>query len=357
MVEVVKPGIETVEIGGRRVAAHYGDPAAEYRAARGGAAVIDRSHEGRMRAVGRDRLDLLNRMSTNDLTGMAAGEARPTVLTTAIARIVDVIWVLNRGETALCLTSPGQGTPVRRWLSGYIFYGDQVKFEDASSELGQLGIYGPRAGAAASALVAGAEALAENHFVEQEGLIVLRARPLAGDGFTVIAPVERIPTLWGKAVEAGATPAGETAYQLLRLAAGEPYVGHEIAEEYIPLEANLWGAVSFTKGCYIGQEIIARMESRGKLARRLMGLKLEAPVAEGSEIRAAGAPAAVGTITTAGVLPDLGPVALGFLKTAHAEPGTAVKVGEVGGIVVNLPFAVTVQAEPGGGTLIPLKKR
>ena len=94
-------------------------------------------------------------------------------------------------------------------------------------------------------------------------------------------------------MSAGARPAGETAYQWLRLEAGVPEggaddqgpIGRELTEDYIPLEANLWPAVSFTKGCYIGQEIIARMESRGKLARRLVGLRLEAPAEVGAEVR------------------------------------------------------------------------
>ncbi|MBI4772320.1 MAG: folate-binding protein YgfZ [Chloroflexi bacterium] len=313
-----------------------GDPAAEYAAARSGAVVIRRGHEGRVRAVGRDRLDLLHRMSTNDLTAMAVGEARFTVLTTPIARIVDVLWVLNLGETVLCLTSPGKAAAVRRWLAGYIFYNDQVKFEDASDDLGQLGIYGPRAGAVASALIKGAEALAENRCLEREGLNVLRGRPLAGDGFTVIAPADRLEAAWGQAVAAGATPAGEEAYQMLRLAAGQPYVGRELTDEYIPLEANLWSAVSFSKGCYIGQEIIARMESRGKLARRLAGVRLEAPVAVGAEVRAG--EAAAGSVTSAGTIPGLGPVALSYLKTAFAEPDTRITVEGVNGTVVALPF-------------------
>src|SRR3972149_4591691 len=104
MAEVLKSSAETIEVGGQRVALHYGDPSAEYWAARRGAVVMDRSHEGRLRAVGRDRIDLRQRMSTNDLDGLAIGEARPTVLTTALARIVDVLWVLNRGETAVWLT-------------------------------------------------------------------------------------------------------------------------------------------------------------------------------------------------------------------------------------------------------------
>src|SRR5690242_20045101 len=99
----------------------------EFAAAHQGVVAIRRGQEGRLRAVGRDRLDLLHRMSTNDLLNLPVGQARPTVLTTPIARIVDELWVLNRGETALCLTGPGRATAVRRWLAGYIFYNDKVK--------------------------------------------------------------------------------------------------------------------------------------------------------------------------------------------------------------------------------------
>jgi aminomethyltransferase len=331
--------VETVEIAGLKVARHFGDPAAEYAAAQQGVVVVPRGHEGRVRAVGRDRLDLLHRMSTNSLNDLPVGQARATVLTTAIARIVDVLWVLNRGETALAVTSAGRATDVRRWLAGYIFYNDQVKFEDTGAALGQLGLYGPRAAEAAEALLPGAGALAAGHFLDQDDVIAWRGRPLAGDGYTVIAPADQLPALWARALTAGAVPAGEDAFQLLRLQAGQPYTGHELTEDYIPLEANLWDAVSFTKGCYIGQEIIARMESRGKLARRLLGLKLVQPVEQGAEVRV-GAPdgPVAGKATTAGVLPDYGPVALAFLKTSQAEVGTQVVVGSTTGEVVALPF-------------------
>jgi aminomethyltransferase len=312
------------------------DPRVEYLAAQTGAVLIPRHAEGRVRFLGRDRLDLLHRMSTNDLNSLAVGEARFSVLTTPIARMVDVLWVLNLGETVLALTGAGRASAVRKWLQGYIFFRDEVKTQDASAELGQWGLYGKNAAEVAGVLLPGADALAENHFIEKDGLIVLRGRALAGDGYTLIAPQDRVETVWAQALNLGATPAGEEAYQLLRLAAGQPEAGHELTEDYIPLEANLWHAVSFTKGCYIGQEIIARMESRGKLARRLVGLKLSAPVAEGVEVKAGDTVA--GAVTSAGVLPDHGPVALAFLKTAAAETGTAVTVGAATGAVTTLPF-------------------
>ncbi len=326
----------SVEIGGTTLPLHFGDPAAEYAAVRAGAGVCVRSHEGRVRSLGRDRLDLLHRMSTNDLANFSPGEARATVLTTPIARIVDVLWVLHLGETALCLTGPGRAPAIRRWLAGYIFFRDEVRLVDVSAELGQLGLYGPRAAAVAEALLPGAAALAENRCLEGAGLILARIRPLAGDGYSVIAPADQLEALWARAVAAGARPAGEAAYQMLRLAAGQPEAGHELTEAYLPLEADLWSAVNFTKGCYIGQEIIARMESRGKLARRLAGIRLEAPVAEGADVLADGA--VIGQVTTAGEVPGLGPLALSILKTGACEPGTPVSVGGIPGTVAALPF-------------------
>jgi len=316
---------------------HSGTAADKYAAAHHGAVVVPRSHEGRLRAVGRDRLDLLHRMSTNELLNLPVGEARPTVLTTPIARMVDQLWVLNRGETVLCLTGLGRATTVRRWLAGYIFYNDQVKFEDVSADLGQLGLFGAGAAAVAEALMAGASELAENHFLDDGELLVWRGRPLAGDGYTVIAPAARLEALWAQALAAGALPAGEDAFQMLRLEAGQPG-NAELTEDYIPLEANLWAAVDFHKGCYIGQEIIARMESRGKLARRLVGLRLAAPVAAGAAVRTTVDGPAAGTVTSAGELPGLGPIALAYLKTAQATVGASVQVGETSGEVVELPF-------------------
>lgn len=308
----------------------------EYSAAQTSAVIVNRNAEGRVRVTGRDRLDLLHRMSTNDTNSLAAGEARQTVLINAIARIVDAPWVLNRGETALMLTGPGRATAVRRWLAGYIFFRDEVKLEDASAELGQFALFGKTAAEIANGILPGSGALTMNRLIEQEGVVVLRGRPLAGDGFYIIAPTAQFESLWAQAVAAGAVAASEETYQLLRLAAGVPEAGHELTEAYIPLETDLWDAVSFTKGCYIGQEIIARMESRGKLARRLSGMLLDAPVMVGAEVRAGGA--VVGTVTSAGVLPNIGPAALSVIKTGACEPGTEVTVGEARGRVVALPL-------------------
>lgn len=329
-------GAEVGEIAGRTVTLHYGDPAAEYEAAKSGAVIFDLSHEGRVRAKGRDRIDLLQRMSTNDLSKLAPGQARMTVLTNPLARMVDAVWVLSLPDEAILLTSPGRAFAVRRWLSGYVFFQDDVQLSDATEELGQLGIHGPRASGIAERLVPGAGALQNESVIQSDGVAVLRTRPLVGGGFTLLAPSGELPALWERAVAAGAVAAGASTFQTLRVEAGLPYGGHEITEDYIPLEAGLWPAVSFSKGCYIGQEIIARMESRGRLAKTLVGLKLSGPVEEGTEIHAG--PMPVGRVTSTARSPAAGDIALAIVKTAHAEPGQVLDVAGVTGLVAGFPL-------------------
>jgi folate-binding protein YgfZ len=309
---------------------------AEYEAARQGAIWVAQNAEGRIRAEGTSTLDLLHRMSTNDLTGMAVGEARPTVLTTAIARTVDLIWVLSYADHALLLTGPGQGETVRRWLSRYIFFQDDVRLTDAGQEFGQFGVFGPKAAEAAEAVLPSAGSLEKGRFIEAEGVTVLRARPLAGDGFMVVGPADQMEALHARAEAGGALAASEATYQVLRIEEGQPQAGAELTEGYVPLEANLWSAVSFTKGCYIGQEIIARMESRGKLAKMLVGLKLGAPVEPGAEVRRDGA--VVGVVSSAGVSPQAGPIALAFVKSAYCAAGGHVEVNGAKGEIAPFPI-------------------
>ncbi|HRF50298.1 MAG TPA: hypothetical protein PLC98_21890, partial [Anaerolineales bacterium] len=122
-----------------------------YRQATEGALVFDLSAAGRVWALGRDRLDFLHRLSTQDLKALPVGAVRSTVLTTPIARIVDRLQVINLGERLLLLTGVGRSTAVRKWLAGYIFFRDEVKVQDAGAELGQLAVIGPRAGEALAA--------------------------------------------------------------------------------------------------------------------------------------------------------------------------------------------------------------
>ncbi|MEP7287612.1 MAG: glycine cleavage system protein T [Chloroflexota bacterium] len=287
--------------------------------------LFDRSnYQGRLELTDRDRLDLLHRMSTNDLLKMQLGEGRSTVLTTANARIIDRVIVYHRGETALMLAN--QPAVVRTWLQRYIFFQDKVKIRDVSAELGQLEIYGSQAAEIAESIAPGASGLALHSFIDvpESGLLIARTFPMLQDGFILIVPVAALES-WQQAVQQhGATIGDEARYEMLRIEAGLPGTGHELTEDYIPLEANLWDSVSFAKGCYIGQEIIARMESRNRLAKTLVHLNMATVAPLGSRLTEDDR--AVGTLTSIAQRDDGTIIGLGFVKPELAVPGTHLNI-------------------------------
>jgi tRNA-modifying protein YgfZ len=153
-----------------------------------------------------------------------------------------------------------------------------------------------------------------------------RTDPINGDGCFVMCQNKDRDQLWQYLINSSLPIADEAAFDFLRIEAGRPRFARELTQEYIPLEADLWPDVSFNKGCYIGQEIIARMESRGRLAKKLTRLTAPSPLPEDDKLTADGKSA--GTITSTAVGPD-GVVALGYVKTAVLEAGTPLMVGGI----------------------------
>ncbi|MBN1964032.1 MAG: glycine cleavage system protein T [Anaerolineae bacterium] len=324
---------------------HFGDLAAEYEAARQTAVLVDRSDEGRVLVSDADRLTIINRMSTNAVATLAPGEGRATVFTTPIGRIIDrVILHALDGEQTLVRTSAGRGELIAVYLRRNIFFRDRMQVQDRTAELACLALYGPAAGVVVAALVPGAASLGRYGVVratfQDEPLWVVALDPVGkpvgvpvGEptgvpGFGLIAPVNVAGDLWQAVRQAGAAsdlrPAGRALYELLRIEAGLPGPAGELTEDYIPLEAGLWSDVSFSKGCYTGQEIIARMESRGKLAKTLVGVTLSGPVEVGMTWSAGGK--TQGTLTSAALRPDGTWIGLGFVKPDVAEVGRALDV-------------------------------
>lgn len=303
-----------------------------YEDAMNGVLVVQHPAPGILRAEGATRLDFLQRMSTNDLSGMRPGDVRQTVLTTALARIIDVIWVVARENDALLVTSPGRGRHVRDWLQRYIFFQDDVRLQVIEGWV-LWGLYGPQARNEAGRIVP-VQVEGIGRAASWVGGTVWAVDRPAGGVCLLLEPTAEAEQLWSSRPEAAA------AYQIHRIEAGIPDMGTEIMEDSLPLEVGLKSAVSFTKGCYIGQEIIARMESRNRLAKELVGVRAESAVAPGEGIRQAAR--VVGTVTSAALSPRLGAIALASTRPgALEEAGGAVRVGEreVPGWLVRLPFA------------------
>ena len=306
----------------------YGDDGAAYRAAHEAAVLIDRGDQGRVEIEGADRLKIVHRISTNAVEGLAPGEGRATVLTTPIGRIIDrVILHALDGERTLVRTSAGRGAAIAAYLRRNIFFRDKMTVTDRGAELAFLTLYGPRAGQIASAMVPGADGLALHHVREAafEGapLLAVGLDPLQMAGIGLIAPQATAPALWEALLAAGEAsglrPGGLDVAEVLRIEAGLPGPVGELNEDYIPLEAALWPDVSFSKGCYTGQEIIARMESRGRLAKTLVSVSLTGPAEVGTSWEVDGR--RQGTLTSVARTPDGRWIGLGFVKPEVAEAG------------------------------------
>ena len=318
-----------VERHGQQLPAVYSDFGSEYTAATTAAGIHDASYMGRLKATGEDGLDLLNRMSTNKVVDLGAGEGAVTVLTTDRGRIVDVLGVANQGDYVVLLTSPGQQQPVIDWLDKYTIMEDLV-VEDISSETTMLAVVGPNAG---KLLGLDTNQLAQDSLTVQPvdlgGIDALAVEQPLGSlsRYCLIAETDDADGLWQHLTGNGAVPLGANAMDAVRVNYGVPEYGPELGEPYNPLEAGLIGSIDFAKGCYIGQEVIARLDSYKKVKRYLVSLSFDASavISSGDELLQDGEH--VGTITSVTSEPLNGLLkGLGYVKAANASPGTRLEV-------------------------------
>jgi aminomethyltransferase len=313
-----------------------------YEAAHQGAVFIDRSNLGMLKITGETRLDLINRMSTQAVLGLQDGQGTATVLTTDIGRIIDRLILYATKDTVYCLTGENNNDNIARYLMRFVFFMDDFHIEDLSAETAIWGVYGCRAAEMLNAhfgheIASGHEvaALPIHNWrqVDYQGTAVYlhRTDPIAGEGYFVMGHTDDKAKIETALVKAGIVPINEESFEYLRIESGQPRFGRELSTDYIPLEANLWDDVSFKKGCYTGQEIIARMESRGRMAKRLVKLKLDAPVTAGVELTANGKKAGQITSTADG---PRGPLALAYVKTAFLEEQTPLSAGDASAEIV-----------------------
>jgi aminomethyltransferase len=263
---------------------------------------------GRVQMTGRTRLAFLHRMSTNNIEPLQPGQGKRTALTTPIGRMVDCTPVLAMDDALILLTGPGNASHVTNWLRKYILYNDEVRVDDVTGMTQMLGVFGDGAADWVRTLDANAMNQIENAPVfssAQTGhTLLVKAPPLLGSGFWLIGT--KLPAITN-------LHSTITQYESLRIAAGYPAFPNEINDTYIPLEAGLWDAVSFSKGCYIGQEIIARMESRNQIAKKLVQLS------SASGGLQAGAQLFVDGVTVGQVTSASETVALGYVRSAYAR--------------------------------------
>ncbi len=319
-----------------------------YHEALSGVAYYPQVRVGCLRISDRDRLDFLQRQTTNDIRRLSVNQSVVTILVSANARILDVLRLIMDGEDILALTLPGTGSETANFLKSRIFFMDQVQVADVSNQVGQLDLEGPGIGDFLGSLgIDTAPRIDEVRSIEVEGIPVklIGHTGLSGPGIRMVAPAYTVAALKSAFQSRGAVTLDEASYQVLRVEAGLPLAGSEITPDYTPLEAGLRHYVSESKGCYTGQEVIARQITYDKITRHLVGLKLESIVQPKTRIYAEGKP--VGQITSAVNSPRFGPIALAIIKRPYNQPGSHLSIddhpedGNLQASVVDLPFSTS----------------
>ena len=303
--------------------------AEEFRAATERAAVFP-SDAGRLRLTGEDARDLLNRLSTNlvDPDG-EAGEVAVTVLTSDRGRIVDLVYVVHCGDHQLMITSPGQQQAVIDFLDKYTIMED-LEVEDVTGETVMLTVTGPEAGEILDRAQPAADMQVELPVDPDDPQRPPIHQLVYFDADTADRAAAALQS-------AGAVAISSETAETLRIASGQPAYGSEMSDTYNPLEAGLIGAIDFHKGCYIGQEVIARLDTYHKVQKYMVTLRFETDGGDATESASAlpgarlndEAGDAMGLVTSATVVPTADGaelIGLGYVRTRAVEIGGRLSV-------------------------------
>ena len=325
---------------------------AEYRAAREGAALFDRSALGKVSVTGRDRLAFLQGMLTNDVKGLQPGQGAPAAFLDAHGKVTVLLVVYVTADQVLIELPASLTEKTLQTIDRYLI-SEKAYFESLDDAYAILSVQGP----AARGLLEGVAdvTLELAPYVHAEVTIggaavrVINRSENPGSGFHCWVPAEQAVVVRTALEAAGAVPAGPETLDVLRIEAGQPWYPQDVDDSVILPETRLDALVSYTKGCYIGQETVARVKYRGHVNRALSGLVIEGErvPGEGAQVTVDGKE--VGRVTSAARSIALGrPIALGYVRREHFEPGTPVTVvdgaGEQPARVVALPFVQAPQA-------------
>ena len=311
----------------------YSDTISEFRAATEAAALYDMSNVGRLKATGDDTLDLLNRMSTNQVLNLEPGQGVSTILTTDRGRILDLIGVVNLGDYVLLLTSPGEQQTVIDWLDRYTIM-EELTVSDITGDTALLTVFGPTSPDKLEPVVGAQLAqLPPYHTLActiagHQAQVINRPQGQL-PSFDLLLSQDAVPNVWQHLINSGITPIGTAAYEAARVKHAIPVHGREMGDSYNPLEAGLIGSIDFHKGCYIGQEVIARLDTYQKIQKRLVMLRFnpDAVVSAGAVLQHEGQ--AVGTVTSASQTPTTGElIGLGYVRTASATVAIRLELAE-----------------------------
>ena len=324
----------------------FGEPAQEYRAVRTGAGLLDFSFRGVIRLTGSERLRWLNGQITNDVKDLAPGEGKLAAVLNAKGHILAELAVYGLAD-AVWIDLDRHRAPIVRDAFDRHIIADDVTVEEVSDRYAHLMVAGPESERFMAEAVGVAAGLPAWHHAEARlgatSARIVASRWLGIPGYDVVVPADGAGTAWDALLSLGLTPVGMAALRSLRVEAGWSWYGVDFDDGNLLMESLTPDHVSFTKGCYIGQEVVIRIEHQGHVNKRLCGLLLPGEVVPpvGAAIRSGERTA--GTVTSAVRSPTLGrAIALGYVRREFWEPGTKLHIaaGEqsLGAEVASLPF-------------------
>jgi folate-binding protein YgfZ len=321
-----------------------------YDAARHRAAVIDRSDRGRIVVSGADRASYLQGLLTNDIVALTAGQGCYAAYLTAQGRMIADLHVYELGDVILLTMAGDVKDAVMTKLDQFIF-GEDVQLGDVTSTFAQVAVVGPEAARAVASVISGITAATLGNLMEHGNLraqwaggavIAVRVTDTGEPGFDLFVERPQADALKAALSGIDVAPIDAPMAEAIRIESGVALFHRDMDEATIPLEAGIESrAISFTKGCYVGQEVVIRVLHRGhgRVARKLVGLTFDGSQAPavGATIRAGDRE--VGHVTSSTVSPALQrPIALGYVHRDFVEPGTKVSVDGASGEVSALPF-------------------
>jgi folate-binding protein YgfZ len=310
-------------------AIHFGDAGAELRAAREAAAAFDLSDRAQIAITGRDRVKFLHNFCTADIKSLAPGQGCEAFVTNVKGRVLAHVFVFAEDDALTVETVAESEAPLLAHLDRYIITED-VRLTSRTADFAELYVSGPNAAAALHSCGLGGEELAVNsHRSPRPGVSIRRVDWFDVPGFLLSVPRDELADRWGRCVQDAATAAGSHAFHALRIASRFPLYGTDVTDERIAQEvARTEQAINFRKGCYLGQEPIARLDALGHVNRELRGVTLDtdalptpgSPIVDddGQEI---------GSITSTAIHPtDSRAIALAYIRRPLNTPGSSVQV-------------------------------
>lgn len=341
--KLASSGARFGEYRGVETAAGFSEPAAELSALRSGCGIYDLGWQSRMVVIGEDRQRWLNGMVTNNIRDLEQNRGLYCFLLTPQGRIVGDMYVHHRGENMVIDTDTAQAGKLREVFERYIIMDDVAI--TAPEQRVAIGVEGPRSEqllAQAGLDVAGMQPLETKTFVD--GIETINKSAGQHVSYEISGPLAALENLWEQLRTGGTSPVGFEALELWRVARGVPRYGQDISERYLPQETEQMQALHFSKGCYVGQEIVERIRSRGQVHRGFAGFAVadaNAEITPGTKVQRDGKD--VGEITSVATLPSTNgtparKLALGYIRREAGKPGTEVQINGASAQVSSLPF-------------------